>query len=182
MERSARIYSRSELVLIVSLRPTLRLRRFCPHSFDSRRFLRSARLAITLHRPCDGVLYLIRAKNSVPRLSSRGPPVTIAQLPRRTREGQREAEFPVLRRKTAPRRPKKKKLEGRSTIFRSYSRVLCNRRPMHLAGQSFMAEPRTRKNVCFNSSPWPPPSTVPPPPDRQCSLATLNYSECQNIL
>lgn len=47
--------------------------------------------------------------------------------------------------------------EGRSTIFRSYSRVLCNRRPMHLAGQSFMAEPRTRKNVCFNSLPLPPP-------------------------
>lgn len=69
--------------------------------------------------------------------------------------------------------------ERRSTIFRSYSRVLCNCRPMHLAGQSFMAEARTRKNVCFNSVLLP--SPAPPPVYLLASVAALNYSECANI-
>lgn len=67
--------------------------------------------------------------------------------------------------------------ERRSTIFRSYSRVLCNCRPMHLAGQSFMAEARTRKNVCFNSVLLPSPTPV----YLLASVAALNYSECANI-
>lgn len=84
---------------------------------------------------------------------------------------------------------KKKKVgERRSTIFRGYSRVLCNRRPMHLAGQSFMAEARTRKNVCFNfgarlsaAAPCLPRITAPPVSILSQPVAALNYSECEKI-
>lgn len=69
---------------------------------------------------------------------------------------------------------KKKKVgERRSTIFRGYSRVLCNRRPMHLAGQSFMAEAHTRKNVCFNFGARLP---VTPSPSRRHPFPSRPYS------
>lgn len=58
---------------------------------------------------------------------------------------------------------------------------------MHLAGQSFMAEARTRKNVCFNfgapvTLPHPLPCNIAAPPDHiRIRLPALNYSECEKI-
>lgn len=81
---------------------------------------------------------------------------------------------------------KKKKVgERRSTIFRGYSRVLCNRRPMHLAGQRALWPKLTRAKMfvltLVPAYPSPPaciPSLLAPiqPPD-----AALNYSECEKI-
>lgn len=56
---------------------------------------------------------------------------------------------------------------------------------MHLAGQSFMAEARTRKNVCFNfGARLPVAPCLHPFPSRPYSAApdaALNYSECEKI-
>jgi len=57
---------------------------------------------------------------------------------------------------------------------------------MHLAGQSFMAEARTRKNVCFNFGtprlPTAPLARIAAPPDHiRIRLPALNYSECEKI-
>lgn len=57
---------------------------------------------------------------------------------------------------------------------------------MHLAGQNFMAEARTRKNVCFNfATPRLPPAPlarIAAPPDHiRIRSPALNYSECEKI-
>lgn len=57
---------------------------------------------------------------------------------------------------------------------------------MHLAGQSFMAEARTRKNVCFNFGtprlPAAPLARIAAPPVHiRIQLPALNYSECEKI-
>lgn len=57
---------------------------------------------------------------------------------------------------------------------------------MHLAGQSFMAEARTRKNVCFNFGARLPARPSPVPSSRHsrpysAPVAALNYSECVKI-